>query len=388
MASLTPLGQLIRDLRVALGWSQARLADRLSDRAGHSTVTRDEVKRWESGKRTPGPFWLAHLASVLEVPLGVLEDEVKRRTFLTSAAASAIAPVVASDLIAHGFDARLRGGPAAVDWDGTVERYGQDYMRLGAADIQRRLAGDLVVLQQQFETPHSWQVASKLMTLYGKTYPGSDGAKAVGWYRKAALAGDRSGDTATAVWVRGRAAIALGYEGAALPVADLFAEQAIGIAGDRPSLGLVNAVMGKAHAAAIRGDKAGALALLDQGRRLFDVAGSDDQDTDYAVPWWRFNVFTSLLAARLGEERLAARSQEQALAELPQSLPRFRTHLLMHTGLMMARSGDPAGVAYARSALDALPPEKHSLTLRMLMAEIDPRPGPSPRPGRPPTVRA
>jgi hypothetical protein len=45
----------------------------------------------------------------------------------------------------------------------------------------------------------------------------------------------------------------------------------------------------------------------------------------------------------------------------------------MHRGLMMVRQGDRTGGAgYARAALDALPPERHSLTLRMLMDEIDP----------------
>jgi hypothetical protein len=38
---------------------------------------------------------------------------------------------------------------------------------------------------------------------------------------------------------------------------------------------------------------------------------------------------------------------------------------------VLAGSGDRAGgAAYAQAALDALPPEKHSLTLRMLMDEI------------------
>jgi hypothetical protein len=52
------------------------------------------------------------------------------------------------------------------------------------------------------------------------------------------------------VWVRGRAAIALGYEGASLRVAETFAAQAQAIS-DKPSLGLLNAVMGRAHSAAI-----------------------------------------------------------------------------------------------------------------------------------------
>ncbi|MGH3694261.1 MAG: hypothetical protein ACRDRX_09820 [Pseudonocardiaceae bacterium] len=38
--------------------------------------------------------------------------------------------------------------------------------------------------------------------------------------------------------------------------------------------------------------------------QVFDAVGSDDAKSDYAVPWWRFNVFISLLAARLGHERL------------------------------------------------------------------------------------
>ena len=68
-------------------------------------------------------------------------------------------------------------------------------------------------------------------------------------------------------------------------------------------------------------------------------------------------------------------AQEQAAKELPASLPRFATHLEMHRGLMLSRSGDQvAGTAYAQSAMDALPPEKHSLTLRMLKNEISASP--------------
>lgn len=78
------------------------------------------------------------------------------------------------------------------------------------------------------------------------------------------------------------------------------------------------------------------------------------------------------MAARLGEEYLALQAQGEAARNLPESLPRFHTHLEMHRGLMLVRAGDPdGGVAYARTALDALPTVKHSLTLRMLMTEIE-----------------
>ncbi|MGW6846402.1 MULTISPECIES: hypothetical protein [unclassified Streptomyces] len=148
------------------------------------------------------------------------------------------------------------------------------------------------------------------------------------------------------------------------------ADQALAL-DERPSLGLLNAIYGKAHAAALRGDRAGALALDERGRRVFDSAGTHEQTSDYAVPWWRLNVFRSLLLARLGEEKAATEAQDQALAELPATLPRFATHLELHRGLMLARSGDRAGgVAHATTAMEALPPEKHSLTLRMLVNEI------------------
>lgn len=363
------IGELIRELRSARGWSQGRLASEINNQFG-TTLGREYVSGWECSKHKPGGFYLRALSAVLDVPLAVQENELERRTFLTDVAGASIAPVVASDLLSVGFAARLQGGPSVDDWEAKLATYGTDYMSLGAADIQRRVSRELVVVQQQLDSPRLWSVASRLMTLYAKAFPGSDGSKAVYWYRMAAKAADESGDESARVWVRGRAAIALGYEGASLPVADVIADQAIALS-KRPSLGLLNATYGKAHAAAIRGDHATALELDTQGRRIFDKAGSYEQTSDYAVPHWRLNVFRSLLLARLGDEKGAVEAQEQTSRELPPTLPRFATHLELHRGLMMARSGDRAGgAAYAQAAMDALPPAKHSLTLRMLMDEI------------------
>ncbi len=361
------IGGTIKELRQALSLSQSQLADQLAD-AGGATVDRTHISRWENGRCAPSPYWLRHLATALQVPLELFAMD--RRSFLTSVAGTAIAPVVASDLLSSGFDAALRrDAPSAEEWEAKVVEYGRAYMVEGAAEIQKRLAADLLVLQQQVEDPHSWSVAARLATLYAKTFPGSDGAKAITWYRYAAEFADRSEDDQVRVWVRGRAAIALGYEGAALGVANVLSQQALAL-DERPSLGVVNALMGQAHVAALRGDHAHALELVDDGRRAFDTAGSDDAPSDYAVPWWRFNVFISLLAARMGDEQLADQAQTEAGRHLPAALPRFRTHLEMHRGLMLARQGDPSGPDLAQSALDQLPPHKHSLTLRMLMDEV------------------
>ncbi|WP_332839032.1 helix-turn-helix domain-containing protein [Nocardia bovistercoris] len=361
----------MRELRVARGWSQSRLASELTKVSG-SNMTREYISRhWESGRTEPSPYWLRHLATVLDYPPELLEADVNRRGFLSHLAATSIAPVVASDLLSHGFSSRLHAtGPTVDSWEAKLAQYGTDYMSQGAAQIQQRLTADLVVLQQQLDSPRMWAVAARLMTLFAKTYPGSDGNKAISWYRMAADAADRSEDTDIRVWVRGRAAIALGYEGASLVVANAFADQALAIS-DRHSLGRLNSLWGKAHAAAIRGDHGTARVLIDTSWREFDHSHSEEQTSDYAVPWWRVNVFLSLLAARLGDEKIAVKAQENARAELPAELPRFATHLDMHRGLMLARAGDRTqGVNIARAALDALPPEKHSLTLRMLMDEV------------------
>jgi transcriptional regulator with XRE-family HTH domain len=71
----TAIGTLIRELRVGLGMSQSTLASKLSDVSGQS-LTRNDLSRWETGYkgRTPGPFWLRHLATGLQVPLTALES--------------------------------------------------------------------------------------------------------------------------------------------------------------------------------------------------------------------------------------------------------------------------------------------------------------------------
>ncbi|BCK57095.1 hypothetical protein NWFMUON74_48670 [Nocardia wallacei] len=75
------------------------------------------------------------------------------REFLSYPAATSIAPVVASQLLSRGFSPRLHhAGPSLEEWEAELARYGTDYMSHGAAVIQQRLAADLAVLQQQWET--------------------------------------------------------------------------------------------------------------------------------------------------------------------------------------------------------------------------------------------
>jgi hypothetical protein len=164
--------------------------------------------------------------------------------------------------------------------------------------------------------------------------------------------------------------LALAYEGARLSVASELAEQALAI-DSKPSLGRLNALAARAHVMAVQGDRVGALRLLDEARRVFDLVGSDEQISDFAVPEWRFHTFASMLLSRLGDPG-AVTEQEAADRTRPAALTRFATHIELHRGLMLAKAGNvDGGKAYARAALDRLPADKHSQSLRLMLAEVE-----------------
>lgn len=63
-----PIGEIIKRARVAHGYSQSELAAELARCSGNRSVSRDYVKRWESGKRIPHGSWRGWLSNALDVP--------------------------------------------------------------------------------------------------------------------------------------------------------------------------------------------------------------------------------------------------------------------------------------------------------------------------------
>ena len=131
-------GEVIYELRCALGWSQGRLAAELREVSGHPTVTREDVSRWEHGRRVPGPFWITHLAAALQVPQWVLEGSVQRREMLRLAGAIAGAAIMGTRTHAAGAD--LYSSIAAGD-DGPLAKtqtsHETDLMLAGLAGADR-----------------------------------------------------------------------------------------------------------------------------------------------------------------------------------------------------------------------------------------------------------
>jgi hypothetical protein len=175
------------------------------------------------------------------------------------------------------------------------------------------------------------------------------------------------------VWGGGRADPGGGFAGGGRPTALAYAEQAVELAGSRQTPGLLNALMGRAHALATSGRAHEAHETWDAAQRTYDVLSPGDEVTDFNYPYWRFAVVGSLLHARLGDPT-AEYWQAEVDAYRPAEMVRFVTHVELHRALMMARGGDyDGGVAYGEAALDALAPERRSQSLYLMLDEIKQR---------------
>lgn len=73
-----PVGEMIRHARSSLGYSQYAVADELVRISGNDSLTREQVARWERGKRIPGPYWRRWICMVLQ--LSVSDVEVAARS--------------------------------------------------------------------------------------------------------------------------------------------------------------------------------------------------------------------------------------------------------------------------------------------------------------------
>jgi transcriptional regulator with XRE-family HTH domain len=116
-------GDRIAALRRERSWSQSQLAAALTAASGR-VVAREEVSRWEHGRRTPTPYWLSLIAGALGVPPTGLRPFGRREP-----------PDGAGDVLAEALD-WLTGEPPQV----TARRAGRRIGRGLASDIAERVA--------------------------------------------------------------------------------------------------------------------------------------------------------------------------------------------------------------------------------------------------------
>jgi transcriptional regulator with XRE-family HTH domain len=79
-----PVGAAIRRLRHDRQMSQRVLAQALVNASGNDAVDREQVARWESGRRIPSWYWRRWLADVL----GSSEEELERAAAIARLARS------------------------------------------------------------------------------------------------------------------------------------------------------------------------------------------------------------------------------------------------------------------------------------------------------------
>jgi transcriptional regulator with XRE-family HTH domain len=324
----------------------------------------------ETGKRRATP-------DVIRAYVAVLGDDVNRRQLLMALLAGVASP--STEVIGRAFELALNFRPLTVDdWLAKLEDYGHEYMLLGPQEMEARLASDLSRLQTSLDHPVLAEVASKLLILQGltlqtNTMPTAEKGRSdvIRWYQLGIATADRSKNTGARVWARGRAAFALAHECTAVSVARSFANEALALS-DTPSVGRLHAQLALANTQALDGLSGGALTTLDDVKRTLDAIGFDNRISDFASPEWIVASTTSLIASRIGEERMALGAQESANKIRPAALSRFTIHTNLHQALMMVKAGEKkAGVALAKAILSQLPVERHDVSLKLRIREIE-----------------
>ncbi len=307
-----------------------------------------------------------HVVEKYEDELGM---DIRRRTLLGSLAASTVVPGLLTDAVRRTFEEDAV--PLTLDgWVERMEQHAADCMTVGAAEMQQRIAADLIAIRPQLIDPRLWAVAARLMVLHGAPLIDvADADKTARWYQAAVTAADRSLDTPTRIWVRGRSALSMAHPTSALSACRQHAAEAAQLS-DAPSVGRLMALVSLANAYALGGNASAARSSLDEARTVFDTVGTTDAVSDYTMPEWRMYVDTSLVLSRLGDHHADA-VQAEATRTMPARFARFATHLKIHQGLAIAKAGDcTEGVAHAREALAELPADRHSVALRRLYNEV------------------
>ncbi|WP_329363648.1 helix-turn-helix domain-containing protein [Streptomyces sp. NBC_00669] len=172
----TNIGANIRRERDRLGWSQSRLAREVCRAAGipGDPVGRQEISRWETGKRTPRE-WLPFLATALGVPVEALTGP--------STPAEPPLPTLADFLPEEDLLSPLEGRTVRRVGMGTVDELQQRVHGLRLAD-DVLAGGDLIrpalrdlrrVVKLYRESTHTGEVGRQLLRQIGEL------AQIAGW---------------------------------------------------------------------------------------------------------------------------------------------------------------------------------------------------------------
>jgi hypothetical protein len=297
------------------------------------------------------------LSTVVEMDEGQ-GDQVKRRALLEIiratigvcgiGSASALA-----NIVRHGL---LDSVDAVEDWDAVVEDFRRRYVTDPSPEYGEALLVQLMVVRQQNidlgATSDRLRAVAQLGQLCG-LWLGDRGdvVSARGWYRSAAMVADRSGDSLTRIFVRGRALSRGVYEGCAVRETIEGVEAALSIS-RKHCLGALEAHSALVYVHGLTEDLRSGRAALDNMQRVTD--GLPDSETrKVAGPVERTATFRNYLECRVGSRRDADRAFAEA-DPLLRALPVWHAGAKLDYGRALVKDGDvAAGVGLALEAAKA-----------------------------------
>ena len=350
-------GPVLRAVREAAGLSLAGLAAR-------TNYHKSEIGHVETGKRRAsvdlvtacdhalGTFPLLSTVVEMEEERG---DQMKRRALLATITATVGASGIGSasvlaNIVRH---LLLDSVDAVEDWDAVVEDFSRRLATDPSPAYGEALLAQLMVARQQNinlgPTPDRLRAVAQLSQLHG-LWLGNRGdvASARGWYRSASLVADRSGDSLTRIFVRGRALSRGIYESYTVRETIEGVEAALSIS-QEPCLGALEAYSALVHVHGLTEDLRSGRAAVDNMQRVTDRL-PDSETRKVAGPVERTASFRNYLECRVGSRRDADRAFAEADPVL-RPVPVWHADAKVYYGRALVKDGDIAdGVGLALEA--------------------------------------
>ncbi|MQA24744.1 MAG: helix-turn-helix domain-containing protein [Micromonosporaceae bacterium] len=360
---------LLRSLRVAAGCSLGGLAARVY-------CSKAKLGHVETGERPPTLDLIVAIDEALgTTPLLTLlleidgeDNNMRRRALMKSATAAVAVGGIAgaqalADVVRHGL---LDAADANEDWDAAVDLYSRRLVTDPSIEYGHSLQAQMLIARHRIiehgRTPDLLRAVAHLGQLYG-LYIGNRGdvATARNWYRTSIELSDRSKDTATRVYTRGRAASRGIYEGTTVRETVDSVEEALSLS-KSATVGALEAYSALVHVHGLTGNLRDGRTALDGMRRVVDQL-PDAETRKPAGPVERTVSFRNYLECRIGGRQDADRAHEEAQTIL-RPLPVWLADARIYYVRALVTSGDIAdGVEYGLAAVKALPSDVRVVSL-------------------------
>lgn len=423
------LAAWLRQQRQARGWSVMEMARRLCEAgkaSGDNTVPGKQamcrnIRRWESG----GGFgvserYMLHYCKALDITpqmfgpaqerpweeetksapgkddrehgqdlgnffsLGQEDDDevMRRRAFLLSVAVlagiSRSDPLTALETLRRELGRSFPDGQGAdvSEWNEIALEYGETYPITAPGELLKSLIVDFTGLQEAFQRypqdaarQELYRVSALLAGFLAQTV-GNLGHvnEARRWWRTARYAADRSGDSYSPLWVRGREIVHAMGERPVVAVLRLI-DEAERFVNGAPSELVLELLAGKAQTLAMADREPEAENTLMQLHRRFSAASSRGYSGSL-LGWGeeRLRNTESFTYSRLGNyDRVeSAQLAASALYKHDPSNVRWPTGVELNKAFCLARNGDVTeGVAHARTVIAQLPAPQQAQDIYM-----------------------